>query len=144
MSPFSRRVSAPGRRDWTGYRAWKARWGYAMRIAAVIWLLAAIVVLVVTLLRPEIPANDRAALSSLVPLYFLSFPLGHAGVLALGWLKVKLYVNSGMVLGIFSEGLILWGALTVIGWLQWFVILPWLVRKSRQLADFLFNRYFAR
>lgn len=115
-----------------------------MRIVAVIWLLAAVVMLVATLLRPEMQANDRAALSSLVPMYFLSFPLGHAGVMALSLLKVDLYVRSGFVLSIYSEGLLLWAALTVLGCLQWFVLLPWVVRKSRQLTDFLFNRYFAR
>jgi hypothetical protein len=112
----------------------------ALRLAAAAWLLAAIVLLVVTLLRPGIDADERAALATLVPLYFLSFPLGHAGVMALSRLKIELYAGSGYVLGIHQEGLLLWLALTVLGLLQWFVLLPWIARKARQATDFLFAR----
>jgi hypothetical protein len=115
-----------------------------LRIVATAWLLAAVVLLVVALLRPEIQANERAALSSLVPLYFLSFPLGHIGLLAVNQLKLDLYVASQAVPGIFSEGLMLWAALTVLGYTQWFVLLPWVSRLCRRLADFLSKRYLAR
>ena len=115
-----------------------------LRVAATAWLLAAVVMLLVTLLRPEIALNERAALSSLVPLYFLCFPLGHLGVMALGKLKVGLYVSFNIVPGIFSEGLLLWTLLVILGYAQWFVLLPWLARKSRKLTDFLFNRHPAR
>ena len=115
-----------------------------LRMAATAWLLAAVVLLVVTLLRPEIQADERAALATLVPLYFLSFPLGHVGVMALSRLKIELYAGSGYVLGIREEGLLLWLALTVLGLLQWFVLLPWIARKARQGTDFLFRRFFAR
>lgn len=115
-----------------------------LRIVATLWLLASVVMLFVTLLRPEIQANDRAGLSSLVPLYFLSFPLGHLGLLALNRLKVDLYVSFNVIPGIFTEGLLLWALLTLLGYVQWFIVLPWVSRKSRQLTDFLFNRYHAR
>ena len=115
-----------------------------LRIVATAWLLASIAMLLVTLLRPEIGLNERAALSSLVPLYFLSFPLGHFGLLALNRLKVDLYVTFNVVPGIFTEGLLLWVLLTILGYAQWFVVLPWVSRKFRQLADFLFNRHLAR
>ena len=116
----------------------------ALRIAAVAWLLAAVVLIAVTLLRPETQANERAALSGLVALYFLSFPLGHLGLLAVGKLKLELYVTSHFVPGIVFEGLMLWGALTALGYLQWFVLLPWVSRKCRLLAEFLSRRFFAR
>ncbi len=112
-----------------------------LRVIAVLWLLAAIVMLVVTLLRPEIGPNERSALSSLVPLYFLSLPAGHLGVTALNELKVKRYVESRYVASVFSDGLALWAALTLLGYVQWFVLLPWLARR---LADFLCNRFLAR
>ncbi|MBI3042247.1 MAG: hypothetical protein HYY78_05415 [Betaproteobacteria bacterium] len=115
-----------------------------LRVVATAWLLVAAVLLLVTLLRPEIGLNERAALSSLVPLYFLSFPFGHAGVMALTRLKVDLYVGYHFVPGIFSEALMLWAALTVLGYAQWFVALPWVARKSRQFTDFLLRRYLAR
>ena len=112
-----------------------------MRVALVAWLLVAVILLVVTLLRPDMQADERGALSTLVPLYFLSFPLGHAGVAALSRLKVELYTGSGTVLGVHEEALLLWSALTVLGLLQWFVLLPWIARKSRRLGDFLFRRF---
>jgi uncharacterized protein YqjF (DUF2071 family) len=115
-----------------------------LRVVAVLWLLAAVVLLLATLLRPEIQANERAALSSLVPLYFLSLPLGHLGVRTLGGLKVDLYVAYQCVPGIFTEGLALWALLTVLGYVQWFVLLPWVAGKCRLLADFLSKRYRAR
>ena len=114
-----------------------------LRIVATLWLIAAMVLLLVTLLRPEIQANDRAALSSLVPLYFLSLPLGHLGLLAVNQLKLELYVASQAVPGIFSEGLMLWAALAVLGYVQWFVLLPWISRLCRRLAGFLARRYLA-
>ncbi len=115
-----------------------------LRLVATAWLLASVVLLAVTLLRPEIQANDRVALSSLVPMYFLSFPLGHVGVLALNKLKVDLYVASHYVPGIFTEGLLLWTLLMVLGYVQWFVLLPWVSRKCRQLAGVLTDWYLAR
>ncbi len=114
------------------------------RIVATLWLLAAVVMLLVMLLRPEAQANERAALSGLMPLYFLSLPLGHLGFLALGKLKLELYVTSHFELGIVSEGLVLWTALTVLGYLQWFVLLPWVSHNCRRLADFLSKRHLAR
>lgn len=115
-----------------------------LRVVAIVWLLASVVLLAVTLLRPEMPMNDRAALSSLVPVYFMSFPLGHLGVLGVSKLTVALYTDSRHVLSIFAEGLILWASLVVLGYVQWFVFLPWVARKARQLSDFLSNRYSAR
>ena len=114
------------------------------RAAALTWLLAAFILLVVTLLRPEMQANERTALAGLVPLYFLSFPLGHAGVMALTWLKGELYVGHGFELSMLSEGLLLWSLLTVLGALQWFVLLPWAARELRRLMQFLSRRFFAR
>ena len=115
-----------------------------LRVVATAWLLVAAVLLLVTLLRPEIGLNERTALSSLVPLYFLSFPFGHAGVMALNRLKVDLYVGYHFVPGIFTEALMLWAALAVLGYAQWFVVLPWVARKSRQFTDFLLRRHLAR
>lgn len=115
-----------------------------LRAAATAWLLVAVVLLVVTLLRPEMQAGERTALASLVPLYFLSFPLGHLGVMALSRLKLELYAGSGYTPGMHEEGLLLWLALTVLGLLQWFVLLPWVARRARQATDFLFKRLFAR
>ena len=100
--------------------------------------------LAVMLLRPGIYENERSALAVLVPLYFLAFPLGHSGVTVLNSLKLNLIVEFKFVPGIFAEGLVLWAALTVLGYVQWFLLLPWLSRKSLQLFRFLFKRDPAR
>ena len=110
------------------------------RIAATCWLLASVILLAVTLLRPDIHGGDRAALVYLTPLYWLSFPLGHLGVLAGIELRLQLYLGSSVVPSVLAEGLFLWTALTVLGYSQWFVLLPWIARACRQLSRFLFNR----
>jgi hypothetical protein len=116
----------------------------ALRIVATLWLLASLVLLVVTLLRPDVHGSDRAALAYLTPLYWLSFPLGHLGVLAGIQLRLELYLTLKFVPSILAEGLYLWTALTVLGYIQWFVLLPWIAGGCRRLSRFLFNRDAAR
>ena len=111
-----------------------------LRIVATAWLLASIVMLTATLLRPDIYGNDRAALVWLTPLYWLSFPLGHAGVMAGIWIRVELYFGPHFVPSAFAEGLYLWTVLSVLGYLQWFVLLPWISRKCWQLSSSLSDR----
>ena len=112
----------------------------ALRIVAAAWLLAAVVMLMATLLRPDVWGNDRAALVWLTPLYWLSFPLGHAGVMAGIWIRVELYVGPRIVPSVYAEGLYLWTVLTVLGYVQWFVLLPWISRKCRQLSRAIFDK----
>jgi hypothetical protein len=114
------------------------------RFAATAWLLVSVVLLVATLLRPDVYAGERTALSWLTPLYWLSFPLGHLGVLAGIELRLQLYLHYSMVPSILAQGVFLWSALTVLGYCQWFVLLPWVARACRQLSRFLFNRDAAR
>jgi hypothetical protein len=116
----------------------------ALRIVATLWLLASLVLLVVTLLRPDVHGSDRAALVYLTPLYWLSFPLGHLGVMAGIRLRLELYLSYNMVPSVFAEGLFLWSALTVLGYSQWFLLLPWVAQGCRRLTRFLFNRDAAR
>ena len=109
----------------------------ALRIVALLWLLASVLMLAATLLRPDIHGGDRAALAWLTPLYWLSFPLGHLGVMAGIRLRLELYLGYNMVPSVLSEGLFLWTALTVLGYAQWFVLLPWLAGGCRRLSRFL-------
>jgi hypothetical protein len=115
-----------------------------MRAVATAWLLASVVMLMFTLLRPDIFGNDRSALVYLTPLYWLSFPLGHAGVIAGIQIRLELYLNFNFVPSILCEGLYLWTALTTLGYAQWFVLLPWVAQKCRQLSHFLSKRDPAR
>jgi len=96
--------------------------------------------LMATLLRPDVWGNDRAALVWLTPLYWLSFPLGHAGVMAGIWIRVELYVGPQFVPSVFAEGLYLWTVLMILGYVQWFVLLPWISRKCWQLSRAIFDK----
>lgn len=115
-----------------------------IRLVATAWLLASVVMLTITLLRPDIAGDDRSALVYLTPLYWLSFPLGHVGVLAGIRIRLELYLSFNFVPSILSEGLYLWTVLTVLGYLQWFVLLPVLAHKCRQLVNILSRRSPAR
>jgi hypothetical protein len=114
------------------------------RLVATLWLLASVVMLTATLLRPDIHGSDRAALVYLTPLYWLSFPLGHLGVMAGMQLRLELYLSHNVVPSIFAEGVFLWTALTVLGYVQWFLLLPWVAEGCRRLYRFLFNHDAAR
>jgi hypothetical protein len=116
----------------------------AMRLVATAWLLASVLMLTFTLLRPDISGNDRSALVYLTPLYWLSFPLGHVGVIAGIQIRLDLYLNFNFVPTILSEGLYLWTALTALGYAQWFVLLPLVAHTCRQLFHFLSRRGIAR
>jgi hypothetical protein len=108
------------------------------RIAAA-WLLACGAMLIVMLTRVTLHEGDRSALATLVPLYWLSLPLGHAGILAVIEIRTALYV-SGTVPSLLAEGLTSWLLLTVLGYVQWFLLLPLVARGCQQLLQFLFNR----
>jgi hypothetical protein len=114
------------------------------RFVALLWLLASVLMLAATLLRPDIHGSDRAALAWLTPLYWLSFPLGHLGVIGGIRLRLDLYLGYNVVPSILAEGLFLWTALTALGYAQWFVLLPWAATGFRRLSRFLFNRDAAR
>lgn len=108
------------------------------RRIAVSWLLVCLATLIVMLVRITLH-NDRTALSTLVPLYWLSLPLGHAGVLTVIRIKTELYL-AGTPPGILAEGMLQWIALGALGYAQWFVLLPLITRQCQQLFQFLFNR----
>ncbi len=90
-----------------------------LRRAAVLWLAASMASLFVLLTNPDIAGNARSPLRVLLPLYFLSLPLGHAGVWAISELKLELYLQGNPPPGILLEGLALWTGLTVLGYAQW-------------------------
>lgn len=98
------------------------------RIAAALWLLASIAFLLLTLAQPDLYDNNHTARSVLVALYFLAFPLGHLAVIAASKIKLWLYLSFNYSPDILPECLFLWTLMTLLGYLQWFVLLPWLSR----------------
>jgi hypothetical protein len=111
----------------------------ALRRIAALWLLVCATTLVVMLMRPGLYEGDRSALSALVPMYWLSFPLGHVGVLEGIDIRTALYV-AGAAPGIFAEGLYMWLVLGLLGYVQWFLLPPLFARMCRRLLQFLFQR----
>ena len=112
----------------------------ASRIAATLWLLACVAFLLWTLLKPDLYTEERSALSRLVAVYFLGFPSAHIAVMAVGKIKLALYLNAGFEPSILSECLSLWTAMVVLGYFQWFILLPWLARKLWHTCNAFFNR----
>lgn len=110
------------------------------RVAAALWLFACLALLVLTLLQTNLHANERSALAIMVPLYFLGFPSGHIALVAINKIKLALYLNAGFEPSILSECLYLWTFTVILGYAQWFIVLPWLSRKCWQLCGALFNR----
>lgn len=109
------------------------------RTAATLWLLACVALLVLTLLQHKLYANERSALAILVPVYFLGFPSGHIAVVAISKIKLALYLNAGFEPSILSECLYLWTFTVVLGYAQWFMVLPWFSRKCGQLCGMPFD-----
>jgi len=107
---------------------------------AVLWLASCAAILVVMLSQPAMQGEERSALKVLLPLYFLSFPLGHLGLMACTEIRMALYSSGETVPAILLEGLFLWTSMAVLGYAQWFLLVPLLSRKCRQVSDFLLAR----
>ena len=112
----------------------------ASRIAATLWLAACVVFLLVTLQSMDTYTEERSALSRLVPVYFLGFPSAHIAVVTVGKIKLALYLNAQFEPGILAECVSLWTMMLVLGYFQWFILLPWLVRKLWHACNMIFNR----
>ena len=106
----------------------------ALRIGAALWWIASAALLAWTLLRPELGAGERSALAGLLPLYLAGLPLSHLGLRAVNRLSVELYLANEFVPSVLAEGIWIWGALSLAGWLQWFVLLPLLARLVRRFV----------
>lgn len=97
-----------------------------------LWTLLALGVLVLTFsIYDGTPATRDAELILLYGMMALSFPTSYACLLILGALGFfaekwwgSLSINSG-----YATLIVEWLALFVVGYLQWFVLLPWLWRK---------------
>ncbi len=59
----------------------------------------------------------------------LSFPAGLLGVWAFGWLAFA--SDSSIVPSESGQVVIVWLMISLCGYLQWFLLLPYVVRKAR-------------
>lgn len=110
------------------------------RIAAALWLLAGAALLLLTLVKLDLTPDERSALAHLVPVYFLGFPSSHIAVVAASKIKLALYLHDRFEPSLFSECVYLWTLMMVLGYVQWFILLPWVSRRCRQACNRMFNR----
>jgi hypothetical protein len=109
------------------------------RLTAILWLLTCLAFLAMTLLQHNLYADERSALAVMVPVYFFSFPSGHIALTIISKIKLALYLSAGFSPSILSECVFLWTLSVVLGYLQWFILLPWITRKCWQLSGALFR-----
>jgi hypothetical protein len=69
----------------------------------------------------------------------MSLPLGHAGIMAIIDVRTALYV-AGAMPGLIVEGFASWLVLAVLGYAQWFLLLPLVARGCQKTLQLLFNR----
>ncbi len=113
------------------------------RIAAALWLMTCVALLLVTLSKQYLHADERSALTPLrhlVPVYFLGFPSSHLAVVAASKIKLALYFRGEVAPSLFSECVSLWIGMVTLGYVQWFILLPWVSGRCWQACNTLFNR----
>ena len=84
------------------------------------------------------PSTSReSSLALLAVLVILSFPAGLLGAFAVGFISDITHGTAMAVLfdNAYLEAIITWGVITTVGWIQWFVLLPWLVRRIKAYAS---------
>ena len=100
---------------------------------AVVWVMLALAVLLVTQMAYDGQPNSDIELFMIGSLVVLTFP---AGALVAGFLSLAFWAIAsccGVTIGVSRTSLAVeWLALATSGYLQWFALLPWLVRKIRQ------------
>lgn len=105
-----------------------------MVIIRILWLLAAVTVLVITLYLYDPKTAKDADLLLLYGMLALAFP---SGFLVAAFVALLSYVEevSGVPLinAVYGRAIItlIWLFFVVVGYIQWFGLLPWLVRKWR-------------
>src|SRR4051812_29622854 len=94
------------------------------------WVLVAFAVLVSSLLLFEGKPNSDADILLGYAMLALSFPLGVALAAGLSLLARLLFETTGYVFTTsYASMSVAWLALFVVGYLQWFVFLPWLWKR---------------
>jgi hypothetical protein len=110
------------------------------RVVAAIWLLACFAFLLMTLAKSELSVNDRSALKPLVPVYLLALPSAHVAYAVVARAKLSMYLNAGFEPDLRTEAVFLWTLTVTLGYVQWFIVLPWLARRCGRWAAALSAR----
>ncbi len=98
-----------------------------------IWLIACLATLVFAFVQREI--HDASIVFAYL-MIFLTFPLGYALAAFVGAISFGLYSTMGIVMPDgFIPNLVWWVMFVAVGYLQWFVLVPWLFRKLHRSSD---------
>jgi len=102
---------------------------WVSRSLLALWLLACVAVLLFAFDARAIHDTDIAFTYLMI---FLTFPIGFVFAALVGVIFFALYSAFGIIVpGGFVPNLVTWVFLVGLGYFQWFVVVPWLYRKSR-------------
>jgi len=95
-----------------------------------LWFAVCIAVLVFAFVQRDIHDTDIAVV------WFLTLPIGYGLTAFLGFVFMLLYETFGVVVpGGFLFNSLLWVLFVVVGYFQWFLIVPWAYRKVRKPSN---------
>ncbi len=113
-----------------------------MKIIKVLWIALCIVVLCITLYFYDGKPNSDISDFLVWTMVLLTFPLGLVIGLLIGWISFLLYESTGVMSSV-SYGMlfIAWLIFFIVGYLQWFKMIPLLIQKikSRSSRKKVFN-----
>ncbi len=98
------------------------------RIVAAMWLLACVVLLVFAFKQRHIHDMPEAFIWLLI---MLTFPIGFFGSTLVGLLWGGISSLFGLSYHPFADLIPIWVVVVALGYWQWFIAIPWVVRKLR-------------
>lgn len=113
-----------------------------LRLVRGAWLIVATLVLIAVLVAYDGKPNSDVGQFLIGAMVLISFPLALAGAAAIGAAYAIADLCCGIVVKTSYASLTLgWLVLTVVGYLQWFVLIPWALRhwRSRRVGRGLEN-----
>jgi len=98
------------------------------KILASIWIAACAGVLIFAFVNRDIKDTDVVVLSAML---FLTLPTGMAFIGIVSLIAMTLDSILGVTLpGGFIENLVVWVPMTILGYVQWFLLLPAMFRRA--------------
>jgi hypothetical protein len=105
-------------------------------LARACWIIACVIILVVTVAKYDGKPNSDIADFEAWTMLVLSFPLGWLAVaLFVGVARIGEYWYKAEIPTSYTYLIIMWGLWFTIGYLQWFMLLPWTIRRLRERSS---------
>jgi hypothetical protein len=101
------------------------------KVLATVWLMSCVAVLVFGFVQRDI--HDMPIAFTWF-LFFLSFPIGSVAVAVIGYLTGAVTLEFGLNYYPFWNELPMWVTGVIVGYLQWFVVVPLIARGFKRLA----------